>query len=122
MRILGLTFAGTSTASRSEMSQFLRAAFGVQTVDVGGVEADVFDLPDGSSFAVADAGGMGTDRTIGFLVEGLEEAIARLRALGVEVDTQIAANQRWRYTHFRAPDGHVYVLVEPLSGSSTARA
>jgi hypothetical protein len=32
---------------------------------------------DGSSFAVADAGGMSTDRTIGFLVERLEEAIDR---------------------------------------------
>ena len=78
MRILG----GTSTAARSEMSQFLRAAFGPQPVNVSGVDADLFDLPDGSSFAVADAGGMGTDRTIGFWVEGLEEAIDRLRRLG----------------------------------------
>jgi catechol 2,3-dioxygenase-like lactoylglutathione lyase family enzyme len=122
MRILGLTFAGTSTAARSEMSQFLRTALRLQTVSISGVDADVFDLPDGSSFAVADAGGMGTDRTVGFLVEGLEEAIDQLRRLGVEVDTQIAANERWRYAHFRAPDGHVYELVEPLTGPSTARA
>jgi glyoxylase I family protein len=120
MRILGLAFAGTSTAGRSQMSQFLRATFGLQTVKVSGVDADVFDLPDGSSFAVADAGGMGTDRTIGFLVEGLEEAIDQLRGLGMEVDSRIAANERWRYAHFRAPDGHVYELMEPRSSKGCA--
>jgi catechol 2,3-dioxygenase-like lactoylglutathione lyase family enzyme len=114
MRILGLVFAGTSTAARPEMSQFLSATFGLRTVNVDGIDADVFDLPDGSSFAVADAGGMGTERTIGFMVEGLEEAIDRLRGLDLEIDPQIAANERWRYTHFRAPDGHVYELMEPL--------
>jgi catechol 2,3-dioxygenase-like lactoylglutathione lyase family enzyme len=112
MRILGLTFAGTSTDARSGMSKLLREAFELPTVKVAGVDADVFDLPDGSSFVVADAGGMGTERSIGFLVEGLEEAIDRLRALGCEVDTEIAANERWRYTHFRGPDGHMYELVE----------
>jgi glyoxylase I family protein len=57
---------------------------------------------------------MGADRAIGFMVEGLEEAMDQLRRLGVEVDTQVAVNERWRYAHFRAPDGHVYELVEPL--------
>ena len=115
MRILGLAFAGTSTDARAGMSELLRDAFGLPAVDVAGVDADVFDLPDGSSFAVADAGGMGTERTIGFLVDGLEEAIDRLRTLGCEVDPQIAANERWRYAHFRAPDGHVYELLEERS-------
>ena len=115
MRILGLTFSGTSTDARAEMSGFLRAAFDLRATDVGGIEADVFDLPDGASFAVADAGGMGTDRTIGFLVDGLDEAIGRLQALGVEVESEIAVNERWRYTHFRAPDGHVYELVEAIN-------
>ncbi|HTZ25858.1 MAG TPA: hypothetical protein VMC83_17825 [Streptosporangiaceae bacterium] len=52
------------------MSEFLQAAFGLHTVGVNGVDADVFDLPDGASFAVADVGGMGSERSIGFLVEG----------------------------------------------------
>ncbi|WP_042371917.1 VOC family protein [Streptacidiphilus neutrinimicus] len=120
MRILGLTFVGTSTAARAPMSDFLRTAFGLHTVDVDGVDADVFDLPDGTSFAVADAGGMGTERTVGFLVEGLDEAVERLRALGLDVDPEISANERWRYTHFRAPDGHLYELVETRS-DATAR-
>jgi catechol 2,3-dioxygenase-like lactoylglutathione lyase family enzyme len=112
MRILGLAFAGTSTGERSLMSEFLQAAFGLGTVGVSGVDADLFDLPDGASFAVADAGKMGAERSIGFLVEGLEEAVGRLRALGIEVDAEISANERWRYVHFRAPDGHLYELME----------
>jgi catechol 2,3-dioxygenase-like lactoylglutathione lyase family enzyme len=117
MRILGLAFAGTSTGERSQMSEFVQAAFGLRTVGVEGIDADVFDLPDGSSFAVADAGGMGSERSLGFLVQGLEEAVDRLRELGVEVDAEISANERWRYVHFRAPDGHLYELME----SSTDR-
>jgi glyoxylase I family protein len=56
------------------------------------------------------------------MVDGLEKGIDQLRGLGLEVDTQIATNERWRYTHFRAPDDHVYELVEPLTGPTTARA
>jgi glyoxylase I family protein len=52
-----------------------------------------------------------TDRSIGFLVADLDEAIAELRAAGVEVD-EPAANDRQRYAHFRAPDGRLYELVE----------
>jgi glyoxylase I family protein len=114
VRILGLVFAGTSTDARSEMSGFLRTAFGLEPVPpiAGTNAADVFDLPDGSSFAVAEAGGMGAERSVGFLVEDVAAAAAELRALGVEVDAEIGANERWHYVHFRAPDGQVYELVQ----------
>jgi glyoxylase I family protein len=56
---------------------------------------------------------MGAERSIGFMVDGLEEAIGRLRELGLEVDAEIGVNERWRYAHFRAPDGQVYELLEP---------
>ena len=121
MRILGLVFAGTSTDARSRMSEFMQTDFGLHAVSVDGVEADMFDLPDGASFAVADAGGMGTERSIGFLVEGLEEAVGLLQAIGLEVDAEISVNERWRYTHFRAPDGHLYELVEPLAAPPTGQ-
>lgn len=59
MRILGLVFAGTSTPHRSQMAEFLGDTLSLQRVQVDGVEADLFALPDGSTFAVASPGGMG---------------------------------------------------------------
>jgi catechol 2,3-dioxygenase-like lactoylglutathione lyase family enzyme len=112
MEILGLVFAGTATDRREEMVRFLNETLGLPTVTVGGVEADLFALPDGSSFAVADPRGMGeTCRSIGFEVADLEGAVAELRAAGIEAD-EVAENDRERYVHFRAPDGKLYELLE----------
>ena len=91
MRILGLVFAGTATVQRAAMARFAQETLGLERVAVGGVEADMFALPDGSHFAVADPRGMGeTSRSIG----------------------EPAENDRHRYVHFRAPDGKLYELVE----------
>jgi catechol 2,3-dioxygenase-like lactoylglutathione lyase family enzyme len=117
MRVLGLTFAGTSTEHRAEMTRLLRDVLSLPSVRVEGVEADVFLLPDGSIFAVASPGGMGDSaRSVGFLVDDLDDAARALRAAGVDVD-EPTSNERDRYVHFRAPDGHLYELVERLSGS-----
>ena len=111
MRILGLVFAGTATERRAEMVRFASETLGLERVAIGGVQADMFALPDGSHFAVADPRGMGdTSRSIGFLVADLDAAIAELRDAGVEVG-EPAANDRHRYVHFRAPDGKLYELV-----------
>ena len=94
------------------MARFVRETLELEPVQVGGVAADVFELPDGSRFAVADPRGVGdTSRTIGFLVEGIDAAVAELRAAGVEVD-EPAENDVQRYAHFTAPDGKLYELVE----------
>jgi len=94
------------------MTRFVQDTLVLRRVHIGGVEADMFALPDGSHFAVADPRGTGdTDRSIGFRVERLDDAIAELRAAGIEVDDP-AQNDRQRYAHFRAPDGKLYELVE----------
>lgn len=112
MRVLGLVFAGTATANRAEMAEFVRTTLGLTEVTDPGVEAALFELPDGSRFAVAKVGSMGdTARSVGFLVANLDDAVATLRDAGVEVD-EPAMNERHRYVHFRAPDGQVYELVE----------
>ena len=117
MRIRGLVFAGTSTEQRPRMVSFLRETLGLAQVQVGGVEADIFELPDGARFAVADPRGMGeTSRSVGFLVENLDEAIAELRAAGTEVDDEPGENELSRYVHFRAPDGKLYELIEERPG------
>lgn len=115
MNIHGIVFAGTGTEARAQMAAFARDVLGLTPATVTGVEADLFDLPDGSSFAVASPQGMGaTDRSVGFLVDGIDVAVQELRAAGAEVDDEISGNARERYVHFRAPDGQLYELVERL--------
>lgn len=113
MNIRGIVFAGTATPARVQMAAFAQDVLGMTPASVAGVEADLFDLPDGSAFAVAAPQGMGaTDRSVGFLVDDIELAVQELRAAGAEVDQDISGNARERYVHFRAPDGQLYELVE----------
>src|SRR5881397_1327290 len=100
MRILGLVFAGTSTDRRPEMVRFLHETLGLEQVRIGGVEADMFELPNGTRFAVAEPRGTGdTSRSVGFLVEGLDEAVTELQAAGVEVGDEPGENDLQRYVH-----------------------
>ena len=97
------------------MSAFVGGVLGLPARAVDGVEADLFALPDGSSFAVASPGGMGDSaRSLGFLVASLDEAITELHAAGVATDAP-ATNSLERYVHFTAPDGHLYELVERIT-------
>ena len=113
MRISGIVFAGTATGRRAEMTAFTRDVLGLAPAQVTGVEADLFDLPDGSSFAVASPDGMGdTSRSMGFLVDDIESAVAELVEAGAEVDAAISGNGREKYVHFTAPDGQLYELVQ----------
>ncbi len=117
MRVLGICFAGTSTAQRQDMAKFVNEVLGIASRQVDGVEADLFELPDGSSFAVASPGGMGNSaRSLDFLVASLDEAVTELNAAGIATDAPAtnapATNETERYIHFTAPDGHLYELVE----------
>ena len=113
MRIRGLVFAGSATERRREMAAFAEDVLGMPPAEDPGVEADLFELPDGSRFAVADPRGMGdTSRTIGFLVDDLDAAVAELRAAGAWVAGEAGENAAERYQHFRAPDGALYELIE----------
>jgi len=100
------------------MAAFARDVLGLQPIQVDGVEADLYTLPDGSHFAVSGPGGMGdTQRSIGFEVDDLDAAVGELRAAGYAVD-EPAENAQQRYVHFRAPDGQLYELVEDRSGAA----
>lgn len=111
MRITGLVFVGTRTTDRAAMATFAGDVLGLQPASASGLDADLFELPDGSFFAVAAADEGRSERTVGFLVADLDGAVAELRTVGVEVD-DASANERFRYAHFRGPDGRLYELVE----------
>jgi hypothetical protein len=114
LKILGLIFAGTATDRREEMARFAADVLGLVAAPVEGASADMFQLPDGSTFAVAGPRELGeTSRTIGFLVADIDEAVAQLHASGVATDEPVG-NERFRYAHFHAPDGQLYELVERL--------
>jgi catechol 2,3-dioxygenase-like lactoylglutathione lyase family enzyme len=114
VRITGITFVGTRTGVRPAMTEFLRDVLRLSPSEpTVGMDADVFDLPDGSSFAVAAA--MAPDeqeRTVGFSVADVHEARRALETAGVWVDEEVTENDRYLYLHFRAPDGRLYELVE----------
>lgn len=118
MYIKGITFVGTRTSDRAEMTRFARDVLGLapRAVDgadgVDGVDAVFFDLPDGSSFAVAPSDGP-PERTVGFLVDDVEQAARELRDAGVETD-DVSVGAGFRYVHLRAPDGRLYELVEKV--------
>ena len=116
MEIRGIGFVGSRTPAHEEMSRFLQDVLGLTPVTVDGVGAAFFAAGNGDVVAVARANeGDASERTIGLLVDDLDGAVAELHAAGVETDG-IAENARWRYTHFRAPDGKLYELVEERAG------
>jgi catechol 2,3-dioxygenase-like lactoylglutathione lyase family enzyme len=112
VHVRGVVFVGTATAQRDQMFVFVRDILGLQHLDRPDVEADLFRLEDGVTFAIASPGGMGsTARSIGFLVDDLDSAVAELRSAGSQVD-EPSANDAERYAHFVAPDGQLYELIE----------
>jgi catechol 2,3-dioxygenase-like lactoylglutathione lyase family enzyme len=123
VRVLGICFGGTATAEQQRMSDFIAEVLGATREQADGVDAHVFEFPDGSRFAVSAPGGMGdTTRSLGFLVDDLDEAISAVNAAGIETDDPSMSSVH-RYVHFRAPDGNLYELVERVNqGASGAPA
>ena len=113
MEIRGIGFVGSHTTAHVEMGAFLRDVLGLTPTAIDGVGAELFAASNGDVLAVAppyeEDGSM--ERTIGLIVDDLDGAIAELHAAGVETDG-ISENARWRYSHFRMPDGKLYELVE----------
>jgi catechol 2,3-dioxygenase-like lactoylglutathione lyase family enzyme len=117
MEIRGILFVGTHTGEHDEMEAFMRDVLCLRPIAVSGVGATLFATSDGDVLAVAppyDEDGA-EERTIGLLVDDLDAAVEELHDAGVETDG-ISGNARWRYTHFRAPDGKLYELVEERDG------
>jgi glyoxylase I family protein len=115
--VRGLVFVGTRTPAAAAMTAFARDVLGL--VPRGGDDgaeddsgAAYFDLPDGSGFAVQlTPHPEPAERTVGFLVDDLDAAMAALHAAGVVTD-DVDGTDTQRWVHFRAPDGQLYELVQ----------
>lgn len=117
MEIRGISFVGSHTEAHEEMGSFLRDVLGLRPITVDGVGATLFAATNGDVLAVArpyEEDSSAAERTVGLLVGDIDAAAAELHAAGIETDG-ISENARWRYTHFRAPDGRLYELVEERS-------
>ena len=117
MEIRGIGFVGSHTTAHGEQGAFLRDVLGLTPIAVDGVGA----ASNGDVLAVAppyEEDGS-AERTIGLIVDDLDGAVAELHAAGVETDG-ISENARWRYSHFRMPDGKLYELVEERAAGDAA--
>ncbi len=112
MQIEGLVFAGVASPDALALAGLFRDVLGLEPAPGDGYHA--FELADGSSLAVVPKDWISppSDTILGFLVDDVVEATAELAARGVETEGELAANERFRYQHFRAPDGRVFELLD----------
>ena len=117
MRVLSLAWVGTRTTEYAATLAFFRDVLGL---GVHSLETDfaVLEVPDGATVEVFGPTSAYnrhlTHPVAGFRVADLEEAVAELRAAGVEIVLEPQGGDTRAWMHFRAPDGFVYELVEDL--------
>jgi predicted enzyme related to lactoylglutathione lyase len=121
MRVRKIGFVGTRTERPEAMAAFLEHVLGLTAEHVGN-DMWAFRLPDGS---VAEVFGPSLNEhlTTGpvpeFQVDDVEAATEELRRSGVEIvfGPQRSEEAGLAWTHFRAPDGNVYGVIEDLRAS-----
>jgi catechol 2,3-dioxygenase-like lactoylglutathione lyase family enzyme len=113
VEVKGIVWLGTRTARFDEMTSFAEDVLGLKARHREAGLA-MYALPGGDLFEVFDdshpAGGHRDGLAGGFLVDDAADAVAELRAAGVDVtDVQTADAFAWAY--FRAPDGNLYEVT-----------
>jgi catechol 2,3-dioxygenase-like lactoylglutathione lyase family enzyme len=126
MKVLGLRWLGSRTGHLDEMTRLFGEVLGLP-VGLEQPDARVFDLPDGSAVEVFKPSD--TDHSFfehpvaGLLVDDVREVRAHMQTHGVEfigeVHDGIETSWATAWSHFRAPDGHVYVLVSRAARPTT---
>jgi hypothetical protein len=112
VRVQGLVFAGVETPDPAALAAFLGGVLEVDAAEDDGVWT--LSLPDGSALALIQPGHLAppSDTILGFLVDDVEAATAELAAKGIEKDGPLFAGARFRWQHFRAPDGRFFELLD----------
>src|SRR4051812_49550300 len=79
----------------------------------------VLEVPEGATVEVFGAASRYNQHLVhpvaGFRVADLDDAVAELRAAGVEIVLPVQGGGTRSWVHFRAPDGFVYELLEDRS-------
>jgi hypothetical protein len=113
MRVKGIVWLGTRTERFDEMREFFVEITGIAPRDDPGLA--VFDLASGDRIEVLDpavAESYMAAPVVGFLVDDVGGARAELESRGIEFLGPIQTGAGSSWSHFRAPDAHVYELTE----------
>jgi catechol 2,3-dioxygenase-like lactoylglutathione lyase family enzyme len=118
MRVLSLVWVGTRTTEYAATVAFFKDVLGLGEHS-SETDFAVLEVPDGATVEVFGPSSRFnqhlTHPVAGFLVEGLDEAVAELEAAGAEIVLPVQDGGTRAWLHFRAPDGFVYELVEDRS-------
>lgn len=113
MKIHGIVWLGTRTDHFEEMVGFARDVLGLKPI-LRKHDFAVFDCPNQDRFEIF--GPSDTEHTFmrapvaGFLVDDVEAARIEMEAHGIEFIGPVQRYRGYAWSHFRAPDGHVYEL------------
>ena len=118
---LGLTLEGESTVEGPLVGSLIglkdvRTTLAMmRTPDGQGIELDKFHTPDAIRFGPVDApvNTLGI-RRIMFAVDGIEDAVARLRAHGAQIIGEMQYGNTYRLAYIRGPEGIIVALAEQL--------
>jgi catechol 2,3-dioxygenase-like lactoylglutathione lyase family enzyme len=118
MKAIGLAWVGSSSPKLDEMTHLFGDVLGLE---VGREQEDarVFALPDGSAIEVfkpTDVDHSFFEHPVaGIVVDDVREVRAHMEASGIEFIGEVhdGVEDSWAtaWSHFRAPDGYMYVLV-----------
>ena len=113
MQVKGIVWLGTRTDRFEDMVQFARDVLGLRQV-LYKEDFAVFDLPNHDRLEIF--GPSDVDHTFmtgpvaGFLVEDVETARTELEEKGIQFIGPVHVDHGYSWSHFRAPDGHVYEI------------
>jgi catechol 2,3-dioxygenase-like lactoylglutathione lyase family enzyme len=121
VKVRKIGFVGTRTDRPEAMAAFLETVLGLEPIH-GDDDMWAFRLPDGS-LAEVFGPSLNSHLTTGpvpeFQVDDVEAATEELRGAGIEIvfGPERSGEAGLAWTHFRAPDGNVYGVIEDLRAS-----
>ena len=115
VEVKGLGWLGIRTARFEETLRLFRD---VMNLEIVRQEYDMvgFSFPDGTEMEVWRPEDdfhsfFTTGPVVGFRVDDVEQARARMEAIGIEFFGPVQRSEGASWTHFRGPDGNVYEII-----------